>query len=76
MYRIFKEKVNGKGFIEYGLIKEILRRRLHEIRRELHYRFLNEMEELKLIRRYGNTKSIKYELIGKDIYKLLNLSVI
>ena len=30
------------------------------------------MEKMNLIRRIGNTKNIKYELVGKGIDKLLN----
>jgi hypothetical protein len=72
IYKMFKEKAQGRNYLDYSTIREILRRRFHEIRRPLHYVFLKEMEEIGLIKRNGNTKNIRYELTGKDIYKLLN----
>jgi len=72
IYKVFKSKSNGRIFIRYEDVREILRRRLHKIPRNLHYEVLKEMEEYNLIKRLGNTKNIKYELVGKDIDKLIN----
>ena len=72
IYRIFKLKSNGKIFINHAVIREVLRRRLHKIPRSLHYEVLKEMEDYGLIKRIGHTKNIQYELLGKDIDKLLN----
>ena len=74
LYKLFKQKANGKIFISFSCIREVMRRRLHKIPRVLHYEFLKEMQNHKLIRKVGslNGKNIKFELIGKDIDKLLN----
>ena len=72
IYRIFKTKSNGRIFISHAAIREVLRRRLHKIPRILHYEVLKEMEKYNLIKRVGHTKNIQYELLGKDIDKLLN----
>ena len=72
IYKIFKSKAEGKIFISYETIREVLRRRLHKIPRCLHYEVLKEMEKYNLIKRVGHTKNIQYELLGKDIDRLLN----
>lgn len=66
IYKHFKQKANGRIFISYNCAIEILRRRFREIPRILHYRFLKRMEYLGLIRKTGNTNSMKIELIGKN----------
>jgi predicted transcriptional regulator len=66
IYKHFKQKASGRMFINYSCAIEIMRRRFREIPRALHYETLHEMEELGLIRRTGNTNSIKFELIGKN----------
>lgn len=74
LYRLFKQKTEGRNYIGYNLVREILNRRLHKIPRILHYEFLKEMEFHNLIRRVGsiNGKNIGFELIGGDIDKYLN----
>lgn len=74
IYRMFKEKVNGRIYIPFHLVREIMRRRLHKIPRVLHYEILKEMENYNLIRRIGsdNGKNIIFELTGKDKEKILN----
>jgi hypothetical protein len=66
IYKHFKQKASGRCFINYSCAVEILRRRFREIPRTLHYEFLKEMEDMKLIRKTGNTNSIKFELIGRN----------
>ena len=72
IYRIFKIEANGRIYLDYSCIREILRRRLHKFPKPIHYEVLKDMEELGLIKRLGNTKNIKYELTGKNIDKLIN----
>lgn len=74
IYKVFKDKADGKIYVNFNCIREIMRRRLHKIPRKLHYEILKEMEELKLIKRFGskNGKNIKYELTGKGVEKKLN----
>jgi len=74
IYKIFKLKSNGRIFIRYEDVREILRRRLHKIPHCLHYEFLKEMENHNLIKRIGshNGKNIKFELVGGDIDRYLN----
>jgi hypothetical protein len=72
IYRCFKQEVNGRIYINYDCVREILRRRLHKFPRAIHYKVLKEMEELKLIKRNGNSRSIIYELTGGDKDKAIN----
>lgn len=51
---------------------EIMRRRLHKFPKRMHYEIIKELEELKLIKKLGMTNNIQYEILGKDIDKLLN----
>jgi hypothetical protein len=74
IYKVFKEKAEGRLFIPFHSVREVLRRRLHKIPRPLHYTFLKEMEGYNLIKRAGslNGKNIHYELTGGDADKKLN----
>jgi hypothetical protein len=72
IYKIFKQKANGNIWISYSCVKEILHRKFYVLPRQLHYVFLKEMEEFKLIKKHGNTKEIKYELLSGNFDKLLN----
>ena len=74
LYRLFKQKNEGRCYIEFNQVREILNRRLHKIPRVLHYEFLKEMEFYNMIRRVGSTngKHIGFELVGGDIDKHLN----
>jgi len=66
-----KEHCRGY-FISHDSVRCILRRRLPKFPRTLHYVAIKELEQLKLIKKIGNTISLKYELIGRDADKLLN----
>lgn len=57
------------------MLRGVLKRRFHLIPHCLYIDIIREMEELRLIKRYGNTKNIKYELTGGDVDKELNLSL-
>jgi len=74
LYKLFKLKTNGRIYISFHCVREIMNRRLHKIPRVLHYEFLKEMEHFQLIKRLGSTngKNIMFELIGKDLDKKLN----
>ncbi len=67
-----KERAEGRIFISYAVVREILRRRFFHIPKPINQVVLKEMQEHKLIKRIGNTRDIKYELTGGDIDKLLN----
>lgn len=72
IYRLFREKSNGRIYLDYHSIREILRRRFHKIPKQLHYVVLKEMEEMNLIKKIGNTRCIKYQLVGKDADRVIN----
>lgn len=72
IYRCFKQEVNGRVWINYDCVREILRRRLHKFPKAIHYQVLKEMEDLKLIKRNGNSRCIVYELTGGDKDKEVN----
>jgi len=72
IYKCFKQQAEGKIYLNYDSIREILRRRLHKFPRAIHYVFLKEMEEYHLIKRNGNSRNIVYELTGGDKDKLIN----
>ena len=74
LYGLFKQKAEGRIYIDFQSVREIMRRRLHKIPRCFHYVFLKEMEFHNLIKRIGsrNGKNIKFELVGGDIDKCLN----
>jgi len=72
IYRLFKIKANGRIYINYNCVREILRRRFHKIPHQLYPVFLKEMEKLKLVKRHGNSRCITYEFIGGDKDKSIN----
>jgi len=72
IYRDMKEKAHRGSFIPHRILIEILKRRLYRIPRMLNEQIIKEMEELKLIKKVGVTNKIRYELIAKNIDKLLN----
>ena len=72
IYSKIREKATHGIQICHSDLKEIMRRRLHKIPRHLHYIIIKEMEELKLIKKVGNTKNLKYICVGKDIDKCLS----
>jgi len=71
-YRFLKEKARNNVFIPYSLAKQALAMKIYNIPRKYFYLILKDMEELKLLKRIGNRKNMKYEFIGKDAYTLLN----
>lgn len=72
VYRILKEKANGRTFISYDCVREVMHRRFNKVPRPLHYILLKEMEELGLIKKNGNTRCIVYELTGGKRDHVLN----
>lgn len=72
LYKLFKQKSNNRIFISFHCVREVMRRRLHKIPRCLHYIFLKEMEQLKLIKRVGsqNGKNISYLTNGEGLKNL------
>lgn len=71
-YRFLKEKARNNVFIPYSLAKKALAMKIYNIPRKYFYLILKDMEELKLLKKIGNRKNMKYEFIGKDVDKLLN----
>lgn len=71
-YRFLKEKARNNVFIPYSLAKQALAMKIYNIPRKYFYLILKDMEELKLLKKIGNRKNVKYEFIGKDADKLLN----
>lgn len=72
IYKCLKEDSVRGIYITHANALMTLKRRFYRIPRMLYFTLLKELEELKLIRRVGNTNNIRYELIGKDIDKKLN----
>lgn len=68
-----KEKCHLQ-MIEYHRVREILNRRFgkHEIPKKLHYVFLKEMEEFGLIKKIGNTSSLRFQLVAGNIDNSIN----
>jgi hypothetical protein len=64
IYRCFKQQSEGRIYINYNCVREILRRRLHKFPKAIHYKVLKEMEDYGLIKRNGNSRNIIYELTG------------
>jgi len=71
-YRFLKEKARNNVFIPYSLAKKALAMKIYNIPRRYFYLILKDMEELKLLKKIGNRKNMRYEFIGKDADKLLN----
>jgi hypothetical protein len=71
LYKFFKQKANGRNYLPYNCIRDILHRNLHSFPRVLQYTYLKEMEFHKLIKRNGNSREIIYELIGGDIDNII-----
>mgnify|MGYP003131687728 CR=1 FL=1 len=71
LYREMKKKSNGRMFITYGCVKELLNRRLSKIPKSVHYIILNEMEELELIKKIGPKENRIIELTHNDPKNLL-----
>jgi hypothetical protein len=72
IYKVLKAEAKGKVYLSYDIVREILHRRFFALPKWSHHNFLKEMEDLGLIKRNGNTKSIFYELTGGDKDKLIN----
>ncbi len=72
IYKLMKEKSHSNVFISYADVRELLRRRIHNVPRIYHFLILEEMEEIGIIKKIGNKKNFKYEFVGKDVEKLLN----
>jgi hypothetical protein len=72
LYRSIRIKARGMTFVSHRCLMELFRRRIYFIPKPLYSKIIKEMEELKLIKKLGNSNNIRYELIGKDIDKLLN----
>jgi UDP-N-acetylglucosamine pyrophosphorylase len=67
-----REKAGDNIWLDYPSVKEILKRNFHNLPNVYYYITLKDMEELGLIRKVGNNPRIRYELIAKDIDKLLH----
>jgi len=72
IYRDIRLKSNKRPYVTHRCLLEILRRRFYKIPKRLHYVIIKDMEELKLIKKEGVTNKIRYEILAKDIDKLLN----
>jgi len=72
IYRLFKNRANGRLSINHDCVRDVMSRTLYKFPKSIHYSTLKEMEELKLIKRHGNTRSIFYELTGGNADNILN----
>ncbi|MFW6130034.1 MAG: hypothetical protein ACOC56_02545 [Atribacterota bacterium] len=70
IYRCMKEKSVRGIFINYSEVKKVMF--YCRIPKKIHHIILREMEELKLIKRMGNTRNIYYKLLKRDADKLLD----
>jgi hypothetical protein len=72
IYKIIKERSNGRPFVSHDSVKQVFSRRWSFIPKQFVAKILKEMEKFQLVKRIGNTNNIHYELIGGDIDKVLN----
>ena len=72
LYREFKSKSHNGCYIEYGIVKEIINRRLYHFPKQIRWEILREMESKGLIKKSGNTSSIRYTLVANNVDKILN----
>ena len=72
IYKIMKSNSNGNIFISYDCVREIMNRLLAKFPKTIHYSTLKEMESFGLIKKYGNKRSLIYELVGGNIDNSIN----
>ena len=61
IYQKIRKKSNGRIYIPYSMILEIIKRSIPWTPRRLYYPIIKDMESLKLLKRIDKRK---YELIG------------
>jgi hypothetical protein len=69
IYKLIKQKANGRKIIPHQEVLEVLRRRLLRIPRIYHYQIIKELGLYKLLRKIDKRK---YEIVGGNIDNLLN----
>jgi len=72
IYKKIKEKADRRPCVTHSCVREVIRRKCYFIPNHLHIIILKEMEEMRLIRKFGTTNNIKYELVEKRVDKLIN----
>jgi hypothetical protein len=73
IYQALKSMSSNKFFISYAEAKEVLNRRLYKIPKKLHIVVLKEMEEYKLIKKFGeNVKCLRYKFLAQEVEKFIN----
>ena len=71
LYKLMKDKTHPGIAITYSQIKEVFNRTIHNVPRIYYIHLLNEMEEANIIKKIGNKKNFKYQLLEKDLEKIL-----
>lgn len=72
LYGLIKKQATRGIYITHKDAMEIIDRRLtRRFPSYVHKIILKELEELKLIKKIGNTSSLHYEITGKEADKLL-----
>jgi len=72
LYKIILEHSCGRSYITYASVKEILKRRLYKIPNHIRYLVLKELEQMNLLRCVGKKNNLKYEILNREIDKILN----
>jgi len=72
VYKKIKDKAERKAYVSHAKVREIIRRKCYFIPNHFHSKILKEMEQMKLIRKFGTTNNIQYELVEKEVDKLIN----
>lgn len=66
-----KEETENPLYVSYNIVKNIFNKRMYHIPKPYHHIILKEMEEIGLIKKVENKPNLRYELVGKDVHKLL-----
>lgn len=73
LYKSIKENC-GRNFITHRDLMKALKYRLCRIGKMTNYEYLKQikvLEEMKLIKKIGNTNNIVYELCGKNVNRFI-----
>lgn len=69
LYKVIKQKANGRIIVAHNEVIEILKRRIWKISHKYYFPIIKEMCQFRLLKRINKRK---YEIIGGNIDNLLN----
>jgi len=71
LYDLILKSSGRTNFITHRDLMELLRRRLCKIPKKIYYLIIKDLETISLIKRHGNSSNIRYELVDKDVVKVI-----